>query len=88
MSYAYLFKYIIIGDTGTLGYPLVQKIIFFNFLGGVGVGKSCLLLQFTDKRFQPVHDLTIGVEFGARMISIEDKQIKLQIWDTVSAHVW
>jgi GTPase SAR1 family protein len=47
------------------------------------VGKSCLLLQFTDKRFQPVHDLTIGVEFGARMIRIDDKQIKLQIWDTV-----
>ena len=49
-----------------------------------GVGKSCLLLQFTDKRFQPVHDLTIGVEFGARMINIDNKQIKLQIWDTVS----
>ncbi|KAE8736197.1 GTP-binding protein yptV4 [Hibiscus syriacus] len=63
MSYAYLFKYIIIGDTG--------------------VGKSCLLLQFTDKRFQPVHDLTIGVEFGARMITIDNKPIKLQIWDTV-----
>uniref|UniRef100_A0A8C4RWB5 RAB2A, member RAS oncogene family n=1 Tax=Erpetoichthys calabaricus TaxID=27687 RepID=A0A8C4RWB5_ERPCA len=47
-----------------------------------GVGKSCLLLQFTDKRFQPVHDLTIGVEFGARMITIDGKQIKLQIWDT------
>ena len=62
MSYSYLFKYIIIGDTG--------------------VGKSCLLLQFTDKRFQPVHDLTIGVEFGARMITIDGKQIKLQIWDT------
>ena len=55
MSYAYLFKYIIIGDTG--------------------VGKSCLLLQFTDKRFQPVHDLTIGVEFGARMINIDGKQV-------------
>jgi len=62
MSYAYLFKYIIIGDTG--------------------VGKSCLLLQFTDKRFQPVHDLTIGVEFGARLINIDQNQIKLQIWDT------
>lgn len=47
-----------------------------------GVGKSCLLLQFTDKRFQPVHDLTIGVEFGARMITIDGRQIKLQIWDT------
>ena len=55
MSYAFLFKYIIIGDTG--------------------VGKSCLLLQFTDKRFQPVHDLTIGVEFGARMINIDGKQV-------------
>jgi Ras-related protein Rab-2A len=35
-----------------------------------------------DKRFQPVHDLTIGVEFGARMIAIDNRQIKLQIWDT------
>jgi len=26
---------------------------------------------------------TIGVEFGARMITIDGKQIKLQIWDTV-----
>ena len=42
-----------------------------------------MLLQFTDKRFQPVHDLTIGVEFGARMITVkEDTQVKLQIWDT------
>lgn len=46
------------------------------------VGKSCLLLQFTDKRFQPVHDLTIGVEFGAKMVTIDSKAIKLQIWDT------
>ncbi|KAG5407743.1 hypothetical protein IGI04_013862 [Brassica rapa subsp. trilocularis] len=62
MSYDYLFKYIIIGDTG--------------------VGKSCLLLQFTDKRFQPVHDLTIGVEFGARMVTVAGRPLKLQIWDT------
>eukprot|EP01127_Copromyxa_protea_P011847 TRINITY_DN301_c0_g1_i1.p1 TRINITY_DN301_c0_g1~~TRINITY_DN301_c0_g1_i1.p1 ORF type:complete len:214 (+),score=51.98 TRINITY_DN301_c0_g1_i1:36-677(+) len=63
MSYHYLFKFIIVGDTGC--------------------GKSCLLLQFTDNRFQAVHDLTIGVEFGARNMTIDnDKQIKLQIWDT------
>ncbi|PIA51548.1 hypothetical protein AQUCO_01100419v1 [Aquilegia coerulea] len=62
MSYEYLFKFIIIGDTG--------------------VGKSCLLLQFTDQRFQPVHDLTIGVEFGAKMVTINNRPIKLQIWDT------
>lgn len=63
MSYNYLFKYIIIGDTG--------------------VGKSCLLLQFVDKRFRQKHEVTIGVEFGARMMSVEGKNIKLQIWDTV-----
>lgn len=49
-----------------------------------GVGKSCLLLKFTHKGFQPVHDLTIGVEFGAKTITIDNKLIKLQIWDTVS----
>lgn len=64
MSYSYLFKFIIIGDTC--------------------VGKSCFLLQFTDKRFQHVHDMTIGVEFGSRTIDIDGKLIKLQIWDTVS----
>ena len=41
-----------------------------------------MLLQFTDKRFRHDHDLTIGVEFGSRMIRMEDKDIKLQIWDT------
>ena len=61
----------------------VVKLLYFKTCFSLlGVGKSCLLLQFTDKRFQPVHDLTIGVEFGARMINIEGKQIKLQIWDT------
>lgn len=39
-------------------------------LGVPGVGKSCLLLQFTDKRFQPVHDLTIGKIFTAYYDSI------------------
>ena len=59
-----------------------QYLFKFIIVGDEGVGKTCLLLQFTDKRFQPVHDLTIGVEFGARMINIDSRQIKLQIWDT------
>ena len=29
-----------------------------------------------------MHDLTIGVEFGSRLVAIGEKQIKLQIWDT------
>jgi hypothetical protein len=30
-----------------------------------------------------VSDLTIGVEFGSRTLTIEENQVKLQIWDTV-----
>ncbi|KAJ5066241.1 ras-related protein rab-2-a [Anaeramoeba ignava] len=54
----------------------------FVVVGDTGVGKSCILLQYTDHRFQPVHELTIGVEFGARTIKINSETIKLQIWDT------
>jgi GTPase SAR1 family protein len=49
----------------------------------LGVGKSCLMQQFIDHRFQSQHDLTIGVEFGTRRIVIDNKDITIQIWDTV-----
>lgn len=29
------------------------------------------------------HDITIGVEFAAKYVKIENQVIKLQIWDTV-----
>ncbi|CAO3624598.1 unnamed protein product [Cunninghamella blakesleeana] len=57
-------------------------IIKYIIVGDSGVGKSCLLLQFTDKRFYAGRELTIGVEFGTRFITVDGKQIKLQIWDT------
>jgi Ras-related protein Rab-2A len=57
-----VFKFIIVGDS--------SKINSYNI--AIGVGKSCLLLQFTDKRFKATHDLTIGVEFGSRTVSLRD----------------
>jgi Ras family len=56
--------------------------------GDSGVGKSNLMLRFTDNRYQSAHDVTIGVEFGARILSVHDdktdstKNLKCQIWDT------
>lgn len=49
----------------------------------LGVGKSCLLMQFIDKQFKIDSDPTIGVEFGAKTIHVNGKTVKLQIWDTV-----
>lgn len=53
----------------------------------IGVGKSCILLQFLEKKFKFDHDTTIGVEFGSKIISVGGKHIKLQIWDTVSSRL-
>eukprot|EP01133_Synstelium_polycarpum_P003903 gene3903-4517_t len=54
----------------------------YIMVGDSAVGKSNLTLQFVDKRFAPNSDFTIGVEFGSRTINLDNKQIKLQIWDT------
>ena len=54
-------------------------------IGDASVGKSCLLLRFIDNKFRKNHELTIGVEFGAKIININNDNnipIKLQIWDT------
>lgn len=58
----------------------IDYLFKYIVIGPMGVGKSCLLLQFTDHTFYSEHDLTIGVEFGTRVLELEGKQIKLQIW--------
>ena len=61
----------------------VTNINYNNFIfKNIAVGKSCILLQFTDNKFRNQHELTIGVEFGAKTIQIDGKTIKIQIWDT------
>ena len=70
----YLYKLIIIGDTGTF-------ILFFKPIL-LGVGKSCLLARIMDNDFKVEHQVTIGVEFGSFVANIEGKIVKLQIWDT------
>ena len=47
-AFHYLFKLIVIGDTGTNNLML-------------GVGKSCVLLQFIEQKMNAEHDVTIGV---------------------------
>lgn len=48
----------------------------------VAVGKSNLILQYTQKKFNTSHEVTIGVEFEATSIQIFDKTYRLQLWDT------
>lgn len=52
-------------------------------IGDSTVGKSCLIRRFTEGRFPPASDPTVGVDFFSRLVEIEaGKRVKLQIWDT------
>ena len=61
---------------------LYDHMFRYIIVGDMAVGKSCLLLQFTDHKFRHQHELTIGVEFGGKTIEVKNKNIKIQIWDT------
>uniref|UniRef100_A0AAY4BDA0 small monomeric GTPase n=1 Tax=Denticeps clupeoides TaxID=299321 RepID=A0AAY4BDA0_9TELE len=51
-------------------------------IGESGVGKSSLLLRFTDDTFDPDQAATIGVDFKVKTIAIDGNRAKLAIWDT------
>lgn len=61
-TYDYMFKVIVIGDSG--------------------VGKTNLILRFSDKNFNNNYVATIGVDFKIKTITIGDKRVRLQLWDT------
>ena len=42
-------------------------------IGDSGVGKSCLMQRLTQAAFKSDHNITIGVEFGAFMMRIDER---------------
>jgi small GTP-binding protein len=51
-------------------------------IGESGVGKTCLLLRYTDNKFVKTHSITIGVDYKCKTIKINGKTVTLKIWDT------
>lgn len=60
----------------------------FIIVGNSAVGKSCMLLRFDEDRFQPIHDVTVGVTFSIKMVRIEGQDVKVQIWDTAGQEIF
>ena len=51
-------------------------------VGDSSVGKTTLLLQYVDGKFSENHITTIGVEYKDKEITVNNRKINLQIWDT------
>ncbi|CAD8047585.1 unnamed protein product [Paramecium sonneborni] len=54
----------------------------FIIVGDSGVGKSCLLQQFTEGQFKNNIDSTVGIGFGQKDVIYKDSVIRVNIWDT------
>mmetsp|Transcript_9793 Transcript_9793/g.11090 ORF Transcript_9793/g.11090 Transcript_9793/m.11090 type:complete len:207 (+) Transcript_9793:46-666(+) len=51
-------------------------------LGDSGVGKTSLLNQYVNGRYTQQYRATVGADFMAKEVMIDDRVVNLQIWDT------
>lgn len=51
-------------------------------IGDNGIGKSALMLRYTDEEFNDSLLTTIGVDYKFKTVNINSEIIKFQIWDT------
>ena len=51
-------------------------------IGDTSVGKSSILLTYTDNYFPEAHLATIGVEYKVKELLTDKNKVILQIWDT------
>ena len=66
-------------------YDLSFKMIV---IGDAGVGKSCLTTKASKGIFEETYSATIGFEFLVFNVKINDKVVKLQIWDTCGQELY
>ena len=57
-------------------------------IGNSGVGKTCITNQAIKQVFSDKYQTTIGMEIFSLFVKINDKVIKLQIWDTCGQEIY
>ncbi len=60
----------------------VDHIFKILIIGDSSVGKSNLLLRFSDNIFHETFLPTIGVDFKIKNLTVGNNKVKLNIWDT------
>lgn len=60
-----------------------ETLIKVLVLGDSNVGKTNFITQYTEKKFDENYVSTLGIDFKTKNIQLNNKTIKLQIWDSV-----
>ena len=59
-----------------------KYIIKILTLGDTLVGKSSIVLRFSDNRFDDNQLATIGIDYKTKYIKVKDASVKVLLWDT------
>jgi small GTP-binding protein len=62
--------------------PSQAAVLKIILLGDSAVGKSSVLVRYTENKFIDTTTMTVGVDFKTRDIILEGSSYRLQIWDT------
>ena len=59
-----------------------RMVIRLLMIGDSSVGKTSLVVRYDEDSFSTMFMTTIGVDYRDKLVTIEGRDIKLQIWDT------
>ena len=62
--------------------PQYDYLLKYIIIGDACVGKSNLLLRYANGEFRSEYQTTIGVEFAAKNVNIDNLTYRVQLWDT------
>lgn len=66
-------------DDGVRTRPLRLRIVV---IGSEASGKSCVIKRYCEKRFVSKYSATIGIDYGATKILIDQREVSIHIFDT------
>ncbi|XP_071822915.1 dnaJ homolog subfamily C member 27-like isoform X2 [Apostichopus japonicus] len=77
-------------EVGHLPFSISDEISSLHWVkivtvGNTGVGKTCIIKHFCEDKFTPSYQATVGVDYGFKIHSHRDAEVRVHLWD-MSGH--